>query len=133
MKNSKLKNSLNKKLSPLIYQNQSFLNKLSQSVRSRKKIKLLLQEANNEELLCLVEGSLNLLKGRLPLTKRQLSAMKKQSQTLRKLARARSATTTRNLLLNGIEQRGNGLPLVAPLLAGVILPLITETLVSKFL
>lgn len=120
------------KFSPLICENQHFLNKLILSGRSRKKLSLIIQQATNSELLCLVECCLNLLKGRLPLKNRQLSMMRKQSQVLRKLAKARSASSAKSLLLKGIGQNGDGLPLVPSLLASIILPLITETIMSKF-
>lgn len=120
------------KFSPLICQNKNFFDKLKQFSRSRRKVKEVLQQATDAELLCLVECCLNILKGRLPLTNRQLSIMKKQSQILRKLARSRSASTARTLLLKGVGQKGDGLPLVPAILASVVLPLITETIVSNF-
>lgn len=119
------------KFSPLIKENVDFLKKLRQNARSHSKIRELLNGANGKELLCLVECCLNLLKGHFPVSKSKLKCLKKQAGIVRKIARSRSAKTAKLFLHKGIGQKGDGLPMVPALLASIILPILTETLISK--
>lgn len=128
LKNSKIRSI---EFSPIIKENLNFLRKIHENKRSHLKIRQILIGARDEELLTLVEICFNLLKSRIPLSKRHHKLLKKQAIIVRKLARSRSAKTSKSLLLKSVGQRGDGLPLVPAILSSVILPILTETIISK--
>ena len=117
--------------SPNLKENLNFLKKIRENGRSHLKIRQILLGATDEELLTLVEICFNLLKSRIPLSKRHHSLLKRQANVVRKLARSRSASTSKSLLLKSIGQKGDGLPLIPGILASIVLPILTDTILSK--
>jgi hypothetical protein len=105
---------MTKAIGPLILKNYAFLKKLAKT-KSNKKRKSLLDSANREQLLALVEVSSNLLSN-FKLTKKQRDRLLPFAPTIRKFSRVRSERSARKL----IQQTGTGVPLFAALLAPVI-------------
>jgi superfamily I DNA/RNA helicase len=101
-------------IGPLILKNYAFLKKLAKT-KSNKKRKSLLDSANRDQLLALVEISSNLLSS-FKLGKKQRNRLLPFAPTIRKLSRVRSERSARKL----IQQTGTGVPLFAALLAPVI-------------
>jgi hypothetical protein len=107
-----------------------FLKKLANSQKNSNKIRDLVGKATNEELLSLVEISLNLLQSRIPLVARtKLKRLANQADLIRRLSRSRTASSARHLLAN--QQSGRGIPQIAGLLASTFLPIIIEKLMKK--
>src|SRR5437763_32086 len=77
--------------------NREFLEKLSKS-RSLQKRNKMLADASAEEILTLLEITINMLKFRIKLTNQQKKKLAHHADYLRKLSRARSEKTTRNIL-----------------------------------
>jgi len=110
--------------SELVKRNSKFLNNILTCSKSRRLINEVISKASEEELLCLVEISLNLLKGRLKFHKKRLNNLANNAHLLRKISRSRSASSARRLLI----QKGGGFPAVAGLLASIVFPLIVESM-----
>lgn len=119
-------------LSPLIHKNSEFLRTFHSKSRSKRAQAALIERATDEQLLCFVEICFNVLKGRVPLRKAHLRKLCSLRQQLRRLARARCARSTRNILLNSqTPQKGSGLPAVAGVLASILIPLVAEKFIHK--
>lgn len=112
-----------------IVRNAPFLRQIA-SCRSNDRFTKLLSAAGPEQLLCLVECSLNLLRGRLPLSRRRLNRLRPHATNIRELSRARSAVAARRTLQQG-NQTGAGVPLIASLVVGTLLPFILERVEKK--
>jgi hypothetical protein len=114
-------------ISSLIKTNLPFLKNIHNFAKCPKEIEKLIINATNEELLCLVEISLNILRGRVPLGDgRRARKLKKHVDNIRRISRTRTAKSARRLLLP--EQKGKGLPAIAGVLASILIPLIVEKL-----
>lgn len=113
-------------ISQLIRENKPFLQNVKENSRSTRNICSILKNASKEQLLSFVETCFNLLKGKIPLKRKQLNKLKTHAQLIRKIARVRTPLSARRLLLQGIKQRGNGIPLLPALLSSIILPVIGE-------
>lgn len=135
MKSKNKSNNNNIYFSPLIHKNCDFLHNFHAKCRSKRTQRGIIERASDEQLLCFVEACFNILKGRVPLQRRHLLRLGAMKHVLRRLARARSARTTRKLLLTGGVgggggklQKGSGLPAVAGVLASILVPLVVDSL-----
>lgn len=113
-------------ISPLIQSNAAFLDHVRHCARSPLAVKALIANANDEQLLCFVEMSLNILKGRVPLHKKYKRKLAHYAHVIRKLARVRSSKSAKRLLLP--IQNGRGVPMVAGVLASLLVPLIIDAI-----
>ena len=113
--------------------NKKFLKKLSKICKSSTIINKIISVASTEQLLSLVEISLNILKNRIPSIPRPLlKRLSAQAALIRKLSKARTAEQARLLLLHKqSNQKGRGLPAIAGLLASAVLPLLIEKYSQK--
>ena len=120
------------KVSPLVHSKLDFLKKISKTLSSKKQ-KVIIQSADTEELLALVEISLNILRNRVPLRKSHFKKLASQADQIRRLSRARTPSTARRILLENSSrlQNGRGIPAFAPILAGILIPIITDYLKSS--
>lgn len=98
----------------IVRDNIDFLKKLSKT-RSLKKKEYLLNNATNQQLLCLVEIALNVTKSRFILRNKQKQKLLPYANTIRNLSRARTPKAAKNVL-----QIGNGLPFLH-----LLVPIIT--------
>ena len=85
--------------SPLVHKNAKFLHTLS-SARSPNRRLSLVQTADAEELLTLVEVALNILKSRIPIRAQQKERLKQQAAAIRRLSRTRNSNSARKILLS---------------------------------
>ncbi|KAL3076977.1 hypothetical protein niasHT_031234 [Heterodera trifolii] len=93
-----------------------------QNICNAKKAKIVIREASDEQILCLVEICLNILKGRVPLHPRHLKRLKTHAQVLRRLTRTCCSRSAKKVLL----QHGDGLSAIVGLIASIALPLIAD-------
>ena len=109
--------------SPLVQDNAKFLHTLS-SARSPNRRISLIQTANTEELLALVEIFLNVLKSRIPVRSQQKERLKAQATSIRNLSRTRNSDSAPKILLSSERdnQQGKGPIGAAILLANIIVP-----------
>ena len=107
----------------IIVDNLEFLKKISK-VKSIPKRNRLLKEASSEEILSILETSINILKFRVNLNARQRNRLLKYADFIRKLARQRTEKSTRKILQTG---EGAVLPaLLIPIIAQVVSSLINK-------
>ena len=90
--------------SPLVKHNSKFLFTLSAARSPNRRISLI-QTANTEELLALVEIALNVLKSRIPVRAQQKERLKAQAASIRHLSRSRNSDSARKILLS--SERNN--------------------------
>ena len=90
--------------SPLVQHNSKFLFTLSAARSPNRRISLI-QTANTEELLALVEIALNVLKSRIPVRAQQKERLKAQAASIRHLSRSRNSDSARKILLS--SERNN--------------------------
>ena len=112
--------------STIIHKNIEFLQQLSNAQKSKKECNLILSKANNEELLVIVEICWNLLRSRLPINKQQKKKLLKYAPLVRKISRIRSEKSAKKTF----NQTGRGIPLIASLVANLVLPLLGEAAIS---
>jgi hypothetical protein len=86
-----------------------------------------IHRARPDQLLCFVEICLNILKSRIPLRKRHLARLRLHADRIRRLSRSRSPKSARRIL----NQQGRGLPVLASVIASVLIPLIGEAIANK--
>ena len=115
--------------SPLIKANHQFIKTLAAS-RSLERRKHLLQSANRDQLLTLVEIALNLLRNRIPIRANQKHRLQAQASSIRRLSRARSERTARQVLLNSEhqQQQGKGPVAIAGLVSKLLIPFLVDLL-----
>ena len=115
--------------SPLVKNNAKFLFALSTARSPNRRISLI-QTANTEELLALVEIALNVLKSRIPVRAQQKERLKAQAASIRHLSRTRNSDSARKILLSSERdnQQGKGPIGAAILLANIIVPFLKELL-----
>ena len=115
--------------SPLVQDNAKFLYTLSAARSPNRRISLI-QTANTEELLALVEIALNVLKSRIPVRAQQKERLKAQAASIRHLSRTRNSDFARKILLSSERdnQQGKGPIGAAILLANIIVPFLKELL-----
>ncbi|KAL3117644.1 hypothetical protein niasHT_004309 [Heterodera trifolii] len=126
-------------VSPLMLKNADFLRHFRSKYRSKSSQRQMIENALDEQLLCFVEMCFNVLKGRVPLGKRQIQRLGELKHQLRSLARARCAKTARRVLLlnhhrhhhHHQRQTGAGFPMVASMLASVLLPVLMDNFLQK--
>ncbi|KAL3071632.1 hypothetical protein niasHT_031996 [Heterodera trifolii] len=119
--------------------NADFLRHFRSKYRSKSSQRQMIENALDEQLLCFVEMCFNVLKGRVPLGKRQIQRLGELKHQLRSLARARCAKTARRVLLlnhhrhhhHHQRQTGAGFPMVASMLASVLLPVLMDNFLQK--
>ena len=113
--------------SPLVKHNSKFLFTLSAARSPNRRISLI-QTANTEELLALVEIALNVLKSRIPVRAQQKERLKAQAASIRHLSRSRNSDSARKILLSSERdnQQGKGPIGAAILLANIIVPFLKE-------
>lgn len=99
---------------PRIIRNIPFLKRLGRCTSVRKRIRLV-HNASEDELLSLVEISLNILKGNFSLTQRQMNKLLAYVDEVRKLSRSRSPRKAREIVQKG------GNMFLASLIAPVLL------------
>lgn len=100
-----------------IRENYEFLYKLAKNKSDKKRLKIL-NAANREEILALVEVSANILSSGFNLTTRQREKLLPYATYLRKLARSRSESGARKII-----QKGDGFvfsSLLVPVLIEVV-------------
>jgi pyruvate formate-lyase activating enzyme-like uncharacterized protein len=83
-----------------IKNNREFLGQISKS-KSQSKRRKLLNEADREKLLAIVEICSNILKGKIPLNNRQRKRLAESANFYRSIARARSERTARYRIQTG--------------------------------
>lgn len=98
-----------------VLDNYDFIRAVSRT-RSSKKCGRLISGASDDQLLAVVEVALNILKSRFPLKPTQRRRLLPLAEEVRRLSRARSAKSARQLVQIG----GN------PLLAALLVPIVTE-------
>lgn len=98
-----------------VLSNKEFLTNLCRT-KSEKKRSRMIHEPTSEQLFAIAEIALNVLKGRLPLTNKQRERLIPYASFVRKLSRARSENSARQVV-----QVGGG-----PLLASLITPVLIE-------
>lgn len=98
-----------------VVRHYAWLRRLS-STKSHKRRLRLLNEANFDQLLALVEVAANLVRRRFPLSVRQRERLAPFAHAVRSLARARSEKTARRLV-----QKGHGIGMITAFLAPVLL------------
>ena len=114
------------KIPKRIINNLHFLKKLISNRNSRKNCCNLLSKATAEQLFCLVEIAFNILaNNRLPLSIKQY----KFQRAIEQLSKSQSPNSAKGILLP--PQKGSG-PVLASVLASIVVPLIVEYISSKF-
>ena len=99
---------------PRIIRNIQFLKRLGRCTSVRKRTRLV-RNASEDELLALVEISLNILKGNFSLTQRQTNKLLSYADEVRKLSRSRSPRKAQEIVQKG------GNMFLASLIAPVLL------------
>ena len=107
-----------------IKSNIDFLRSLART-RSERKRKRLIKQATPEQLLALVEISLNIVKSCFTLTTRQRKRLLPYADAVRRLARLRTEQSARKFLV----QRGGGI-ITGGLLSALLTPIVLE-IISK--
>ena len=102
-----------------VQQNAEWLRKVARC-RCIKKRNKMIGEANNDQLLAIIECALNTLKSRVKFSNRQKQKLIPHAEYLRKRSQKRGVQQTRNFL-----QQGNG-----AILPALLLPIITQALSS---
>src|ERR1700677_1145524 len=105
---------ISKSIGPRIVNNYSFLKSI-QRTRCPIKRNSLINKAQGDQLLCLVEICSNILKERFNLTPKQRSRLYPYVNLIRNLSRARSENKARHLV-----QKGSGIPAFIPALLAPI-------------
>ena len=108
-----------------IFRNYQYLNSLRKS-RSNEKRSKLLDKAQRDQLLAIVEIALNLLKAKIHLSNKQKNRLIPYANLIRKIARARSEKTARRLV-----QQGGSLSLIPVLLAPVLAEVARSLIAGK--
>jgi len=103
-------------IGPRILENYTFLRKIAKSKSYRKRLNSL-RNANRDELLALVEVCSNILSSNFKLTTRQKNKIVPFANYIRKLARIRSESGARNIVL----QTGAGI-----FLPSLLIPILAE-------
>ena len=103
------------------------------NVRLRRE---LVSKATNEQIFSLIECCFNILRARVPLSTFQKRKLKRHAEAIRKLARARSPRSARQLLMGGggvrkigvgnKKQTGRGILPVAAAISSIILPILHD-------
>ena len=109
-----------------ILQNREFLEKIRKA-RSTRRLANLIREANDGQLLAIVDICHNILKGRLKLRHNQRTKLSKNADYYRSLSRARTPATTKKRI-----QEGGGPALLGAIVAP-ILGALAQTLLDKAL
>ena len=110
------RNKNNQVIGPRILENYSFLRKIAKSKSDRKRLNAL-RNANRDELLAIVEVCSNLLSSNFNLTTRQKKKIVPFASYIRKLARIRSESGARKIVV----QTGSGI-----FLPSLLIPVIAE-------
>jgi hypothetical protein len=119
-----------------IIENAKFIKRLARTKSSRRRTQII-QGANTDQLLALVETALNVIKAKQPFwTRHQRGKLYMHAQLIRKLARTRTPKSARRILLcgeNQHEQKGGGIPVIAlaGILSNVLLPYLTQHLLME--
>jgi hypothetical protein len=103
------------KIGPSVFNNITFLNKLTKSKSERKRQRLL-RLATTEELCSIINSASNLIKGRFKLTTRQRNRLAPHLAIVRKIGRSRSDQRVKRLL-----QRGGGLAALPAILVPILI------------
>ena len=103
-------------IGPRVLENYSFLRKIAKSKSDRKRLSAL-RNANRDELLALVEVCSNILSSNFNLTTRQKKKIVPFANYIRKLARIRSESGARKIIV----QTGAGI-----FLPSLLIPVIAE-------
>lgn len=107
----------------IVYDNLDFLKKISK-IKSAEERNLLLANASTEEILAILECTINILKYRVKLTNNQKIRLGKHAIFLRELSRKRSEKSVRKIIQQG---EGGVLPaLLIPIIAQAIASLLTK-------
>lgn len=112
-----------------ISKNSEYLKQFSKTKSSRKRQRLL-QEADREKLLAIVEICSNILKGNIPLNARQRRRLAASADFYRGIARARSEKTARHRIQTG-GQLGALAAIVAPILGQLAQHVLERALAKK--
>ena len=107
-----------KNIGPRIIRNYPFLKALS-ATTSDKRRRLLIKNAEPDELLAITEVCHNIIKSYFPITENQKHKMLRYREAIRKIGRLRSADSARRVL-----QRGKGVS--GMLISAVLVPVISE-------
>jgi len=102
-----------------VHDNLEFLKKISK-IKSCEERNLLLENASTEEILTILECTINILKFRVRLNNTQKNRLKKHAMFLRDLSRKRSEKSVRKLIQQG---EGGFLP-------ALLIPIITQAVAS---
>lgn len=106
----------------IVYDNLDWLKRAAR-IRSIQKRNTLIEAANSDQILAILECAINVLKGRAKFTSRQKQRLIAHADFLRKLARKRSERQTKRFII----QQGQGavLPaLLIPIISNIISSLI---------
>ena len=103
-------------IGPMILENYSFLRKIAKSKSDNKRLNSL-RNANSDELLALVEVCSNILSSNFNLTTRQKNKLVPFANYIRKLARIRSESGARKIIV----QTGAGI-----FLPSLLIPVLAE-------
>jgi len=96
--------------------------------KSKKATRQLLNSANADQLLCLVEICVNLVKDRYLLPTGARRRLQRHSTHIKTLSRKRSDRATRSWCIANAPQRGRGSPAVV---AAILAPLIADYVIKK--
>jgi hypothetical protein len=105
-------------VSDYVIAEQQFFERLSTDRRAPKRVRAIIDRADDRQLLGLVEAVHNLLRGRVPLTLTQKRRLAPHAEILRQIARSRTPRSARR----HIQEGGSILATVAT----AIIPLLIE-------
>jgi hypothetical protein len=116
------------KIPKRVLRNYHFLNKLVRNRNSQRNCCNLLSKATAQQLSCLIEIAFNILaNNRLPISSKQRRALCKYP--IQQLSKSQPDISSKRKLLT--QQKGGG-PILASILASVVVPLIVEYISNKF-
>lgn len=109
-----------------INDNKDFLQKIART-KSNKRFLQLVKNANNDQLLAIVDICFNILKGNLNLKNRKRAKLSVNKDYYRSIAKARSAKTARNRIQTGGSAAVLG-AVIAPVLGALAQSLLDKAL-----
>ena len=114
------------KIGPLVSEHKEFLSQLARTKSEQTRIRLL-KAATTEQLLAIIEISLNIVRSRFDLKARQLKRLFPYADLVRRISRSRSKRSARKLIV----QTGGGIPGFYPALLTPILIELARTITSN--
>ena len=111
-------------MSSRLQRNLKFLKALKKC-RNRN---ILLKNASDDSIACIVESLANILKGKLRLNKNQKSKLSKHIKVIRQISKTRSAPSARKII---IQKGGSILAVVLPLIVSAAASIIGRLFKKK--